>query len=433
MELPEDFVATPEFQEFRNAILRDNYPVFITGNAGTGKSTFLQYFIESLQPEPDPDAFSEAPETPVRVAPTGVAAVNVGGATIHSFFHFPPRYIQLESIQADFRWQRQFRRSLQTLIIDEISMVRADMIDNIDIFLRRNMSEDIPFGGVKVVMIGDLHQLPPVVEDSLKKYFMNVYSSPYFFSAKVWDEVPFKTYELTHIFRQKDPTFIRILNNVRRGRLTAEDANVLNTRVGRTTGSNTIMLTTTNKNADTLNTMMLNRVSNSPKTYTAQIGGDFPTKYFPTSERLVLKVGAQVMMLRNGPGYCNGTIAEVSEMLDDRVKVQWEDEMGMTCTRDIVPISFERIEYESVEGNIHGKSVGTFKQLPLKLAWAITMHKSQGMTFDKVQIDFGFGSFAHGQTYVALSRCRSLEGLSFKRRIGTKDIIFDKAVLGVTR
>ena len=417
MNLPDDFVATPEFTDFRSLLLHNGLPCFITGNAGTGKSTFLQYFLENLDDE-----------EPVVLAPTGVAAVNVGGSTIHSFFKFPPRYIHLDSIREDWRWKDNFSRSLKTIIIDEISMVRADMVDNIDTFLRINMNKDIPFGGVKVIMIGDMHQLPPVVEDSLVPYFKQVYDSPYFFSAKVWEQVPFEVLELTHIFRQKDPTFIRVLNNIRKGLLTAEDANILNTRVGRTLSEGFIMLTTTNKIADTLNKVMLNKLTTEPQFYNAKIEGDFPPKYYPTSDCLIMREGAQVMMLRNGPGYCNGTICKVVELKKESVVVEWENESGNKLKREIDPVDFERIEYESIDSRIHGKKVGKFIQLPLKLAWAITMHKSQGMTFDKVQIDFGFGSFAHGQTYVALSRCKSLEGISLKRRISNRDIIFDKAV-----
>lgn len=422
MNLPDDFVATPEFVNYKSLMSTDYDPVFITGNAGTGKSTFLQYFLENLEDD-----------KPVVLAPTGVAAVNVGGSTIHSFFKFPPRYIHLDSIHNDYHWQDQFKRSLKTVIIDEISMVRADMIDNIDAFLRLNMDIDLPFGGVKLIMIGDMHQLPPVVEDSLVPYFRQVYSSPYFFSAKAWEQAPFNVLELTHIFRQKDPVFVRVLNNIRRGKLTPEDANILNTRVGRTLSEGYIMLTTTNKIADTLNKISLMRLDTKEQFYNAKIVGNFPPKYYPTAECMILKEGAQVMMLRNGPGYCNGTICKVVEMKEESVVVEWtaDDNTDRKIKREVSPVEFERIEYESIDSRICGKSVGKFIQLPLKLAWAITMHKSQGMTFDRVQIDFGFGSFAHGQTYVALSRCRSLEGISLKRRICQRDIVFDRAVLGM--
>lgn len=422
MNLPDDFVATPEFQKFKDTLFDDSMPVFITGNAGTGKSTFLQYFLENC-----------LDDTPVILAPTGVAAVNVGGATIHSFFKFPPRYIHLDSVRADYRWQGQFSMGLQTIIIDEISMVRADMIDNIDIFLRKNLHKDIPFGGVKIIMIGDLHQLPPIVEPALKKFYDEIYTSPYFFDAKVWDEITFETLELTHIFRQKDPEFINVLNHIRRGSLPVSVASILNTRVHRTLTGNVIDLTTTNKNADAINEVELAKILELPHRYTADIKGDFPTKYFPTSEHLNLKVGAQVMMLRNGPGYYNGTIGKVCEMEDNGVWVEVELDDERTRKLYITPVEFERIEYESIDSKIHGKGVGTFTQLPIKLAWAITMHKSQGMTFDKVRIDFGFGSFAHGQTYVALSRCRTLEGISLKRRISPRDIMFDSTVLRVKK
>lgn len=419
MNLPDDFVVTPEFEEFHTSIFADGRPVFITGNAGTGKSTFLQYLLETY---PDDD-------TPVVLAPTGVAAINVGGSTIHSFFRFPPRYVTLDTITQNRKWMMDFEMSLQTIIIDEISMVRADMIDNIDIFLRKNIGVDAPFAGLKVIMIGDLHQLPPVVEDTLEKFFRDVYDTPYFFSAKVWEEVSFKTLTLTHIFRQKDTTFIKVLNSIRKGKLTRNDVEILNTRVGRQLKGNYIMLTTTNRTADNLNTAMLARIPSSAKTYKASISGDFPSKYFPTSDVLSLKVGAQVMMLRNGPGYCNGTIGELCELKEKSIVIGINSDASDTIRKiEIEPVPFERIEYESIDSQICGSQVGTFVQLPIKLAWAITIHKSQGMTFDKAQIDFGFGSFAHGQTYVALSRCRSLEGLSLKRRIAARDIVFDNAI-----
>lgn len=421
-DLPDDFVATPEFEKGIELINSNNKPIFITGNAGTGKSTFLKYYLENCEDEP------------VILAPTGIAAINVGGSTIHSFFRFPPQYVSLESISRNYKWQLNFRNNLKTLIIDEISMVRADMIDNIDVFLRKNMENDVPFGGVKLIMIGDLHQLPPVVEKGLKDIFSNIYRSPFFFDAIAWNEVEFDVFELTHIFRQKDPTFITVLNNVRRGRLTASDANILNTRVGRTLHEKHIMLTTTNRQSETLNSAMLRNIRSEASTYDAVIEGDFSPKYFPTSERLVLKVGAQVMMIRNGSGYCNGTIGVISELGKKCVTVDVsKGDPEDVVSIEIDPISFERIEYTSSESKVIAKPVGTFTQLPLKLAWAITMHKSQGMTFDNVKIDFGFGSFAHGQTYVALSRCRSLEGISLVRRIQSRDIMFDKSVLEVTK
>lgn len=413
-KLPDNFELTKEFEDIIESIDSTDNPVFITGNAGTGKSTLLQYYIETTN------------DIPIILAPTGVAAVNVGGTTIHKFFHFPPRFINLDSIFYDRGWK--FHHCLKTIIIDEISMVRADMIDNIDVFLRRNMQKDIPFGGVKVIMIGDIRQLSPVIEKDIHWFFKDVYDSPFFFSAKVFTEVDIETYNLKHIFRQKDPEFISILNNIRDGKITMKDRESLNTRVGIKLDGNTIILTTTNTAADSFNQVQLSRLKTEKRVYKAEIKGSFDSKFFPTSEYLELKIDAQIMMLRNGPGYYNGTICRVVKMEDETITVE-DDEGRNFC---IAPVSWERIEYDSDDDNrISGKEVGTFTQFPIKLAWAITIHKSQGLTFDKVNIDLGRGSFAHGQTYVALSRCRSLEGISLRRPISARDIIFDKSVLNI--
>lgn len=419
-KLPEGFIETDEFRDTLQRIEETNRPVFLTGFAGTGKSTFLRYFLENA-----------SAQQPVILAPTGVAAVNVEGQTIHSFFRFPPRYLPRNRIERLKEWKFY---NLRTIIIDEISMVRADMMDNIDTFLRLHMGCDDPFGGVKVIMIGDVNQLSPVVEADLESLFKKAYRSPFFFDAHVFKEAPLLNLSLTHIFRQKDPTFIRILNNIRKGVMTPQDMVDLKERVGKHIEGDVITLTTTNKDAFAINQTMINHLNTESMTYFAKVSGSFDSKYFPTDEHLLLKVGAQVMMLRNGPSYCNGTICTIVELNKDYAKVligdKIIDEDGFDRSHyvKVTPSDWQRIEYitDEASGEIKGNEVGTFTQLPLKLAWAITIHKSQGLTFDKVKISLGRGSFAHGQTYVALSRCRSLEGISLSRPIISRDIIFDK-------
>jgi ATP-dependent DNA helicase PIF1 len=407
---------TDEFKRALYIMEHTNRSLYLTGKAGTGKSTLLQHFLATTS------------KHVVVLAPTGIAAINVGGETIHSFFRFPARFIRPDELKKLDNWK--FKDRIDTILIDEISMVRADMIDNIDQFLRintENYSE--PFGGIQLIMIGDIFQLSPVVEPQLKQFFESAYTSPFFFDGKVFGELNFEKIELTKIFRQKDETFIRILNNVRANRLSAEDLRTLNTcfnppRIRDTKGKNFINLTTTNDNAARINNVYLMGIKDPGQVYHAKISGDFDMKNCPTDEHLHLKPGAQIMMIKNNSegNWVNGTIGKLVRCEENYVVVEIDGEQ-----HEVHPEKWDKIKYD-IGSDIYAKSTGTFTQLPIKLAWAITIHKSQGLTFDKAIIDFGYGTFAHGQAYVALSRCRSLYGLLLKRPMRMADIIMDKRV-----
>jgi hypothetical protein len=413
-----------EFQFAFDLIERQGQSVFLTGKAGTGKSTFLHYLREKTA------------KATVVLAPTGVAALNVGGQTIHSFFQFPPTIIDPHSIRK--RKNTKLFQTLQTLIIDEVSMVRADVMDGIDRALRvQRENLTAPFGGVQVVLCGDLFQLPPIVRDGeMKTFFDEQYGGPYFFLARVFDDLRPYFLELTTIYRQRDEAFIRVLNKIRERDLDAELFALLNARVRRLDDgrqdSSFITLTTTNEAALRTNQARLERINAKLYTYPAAVTGLFEPATFPTEAELELKRGAQVMLIKNDPEkrWVNGTLGRISVLNEKKVRVEIAG-----VSHDVEPETWQNIQYRfNRETNrIEEEVIGTFTQYPLRLAWAITIHKSQGQTFDKVLIDLGRGAFAHGQTYVALSRCTSLEGIVFSRPVTPKDILFDERVYGFTR
>lgn len=411
-------------EEFRFAfdlIERQGQSVFLTGKAGTGKSTFLHYLREKTA------------KPTVVLAPTGVAALNVGGQTIHSFFLFPPTIIDPNSIRK--RKNTKLFQALQMLIIDEVSMVRADLMDGIDRALRiQRENLTTPFGGVQVVLCGDLFQLPPIVRDGeMKTFFDEQYGGPYFFLARVFDDLRPYSLELTTIYRQRDERFIEVLNKIRERDLDARLFALLNTRVQRLDDerqdSSFITLTTTNEAALRKNQACLERINAKLHPYSAAVTGHFEPATFPTEAELELKRGAQVMLIRNDPEkrWVNGTLGRVSALSEKKVSVEIDG-----VSHEVEPETWQNIQYRyNRETNrIEEEVMGTFTQYPLRLAWAITIHKSQGQTFDKVLIDLGRGAFAHGQTYVALSRCTSLEGITFSRPVTPKDVLFDERVYG---
>jgi hypothetical protein len=418
--------------------------IFLTGKAGTGKTTFL-HKLKAL-----------SPKRMVVVAPTGVAAINAGGVTIHSFFQlafgpfFPSLYANNEigeSIdnQQPSRNVQKFNRdkiaiikSLDLLVIDEISMVRADLLDAIDDVLRRFKSPSKPFGGVQLLMIGDLQQLAPVVKDDEWSLLRSYYSTPFFFGSKALQQTQYVSVELKHIYRQSDRTFIDILNHIRENNLDDETINLLNKRYipnfSPSQEEGYITLTTHNNQAQTLNDVKLAQLAEKEHVFEAKVEGEFPEYMYPTAYQLVLKEGAQVMFVKNDSSYeklfFNGKIGTIKHFDDGVIWVSCKGEDDIAVS----PSKWENMKYTINEDTkeISESIIGVFEQFPLKLAWAITIHKSQGLTFDKAIIDAN-ASFAHGQVYVALSRCRTLEGLVLSSPIATQSVITDNTISHFTK
>ncbi|MGH1437291.1 MAG: ATP-dependent DNA helicase [Lewinella sp.] len=416
--LNRDFVYALERMEKSNDLL------FVTGRAGTGKSTLLQLFRQTTN------------KKIVVLAPTGVAALNVKGQTIHSFFGFPPRLIDPRRDIKKRRY-RQLYQKLDTIVIDEISMVRADMLDNIDYFLRLHRDDPRPFGGVQMVFFGDLFQLPPVVASEVEKQlFRTTYESPYFFSAKVIQPpVSMEMIELNTVYRQENRHFLRLLEGIRLNRLDYDDLEDLNARhlPEEPNPEFAITLSARNARVDAINKEGLEAIPFPAKTFLAKVNGNFPDRLFPTDALLHLKLNAQVMFLRNDPDkkYVNGTIGKVIKMEEDTITILVEEDNKSE------EVKVERHEWEILRykldeqkpNEIGTESLGSFKQFPLRLAWSVTIHKAQGKTFDKVIIDLGRGAFEHGQTYVALSRCRTLDGVILRQALRPQDVITDERIV----
>lgn len=399
--------------------------LFITGRAGTGKSTLLQIFRRTTD------------RNVVVLAPTGVAALNVGGQTIHSLFGFPPRLIQARDIRPNRRYKRLFA-NLEILIIDEISMVRADVMEAIDLALKLNRNSHEPFGGVQLVMFGDLFQLPPVVSSAQERqYFSYRYATPYFFSADCLDTIDLEMVELREVYRQDSRYFLRLLEAIRNATVDQGDLDALNERhlADFTPDPATPYLTLAARNA-TVMAINQRELAGNPHPeicYLAQVKGNFPEKLFPVPAALKLKVGAQVMTVRNDneKRYVNGTIGTVVECKEAAVVIR-VTEGGKPRTIEVGPEEWDIIRYKADTedlAKIGTETLGTFKQLPVRLAWAVTIHKSQGKTFDRIIVDLGRGAFEHGQTYVALSRCRTLEGIVLRNPLTPRDVMVDPEVV----
>jgi hypothetical protein len=421
----------------RQFIAETNVSVFLTGSAGTGKTTFLRNLLEDM------------PKQTLVAAPTGVAAINAGGMTLHSLFGLPLRMYfptrdridpnlgnNTDMLASHFRYNKDKRLLLQTLellVIDEISMVRADIFDAVDLALRYVRRDPAPFGGVQLLLIGDLAQLPPVLREEERAGFEKYYKGPFFFQSQAWKALQAVQIKLRHIYRQSDPRFINLLNNLRENRITTEDRLLLNSRLispEKTGNRQPITLTSHNRKADNMNQDALSRLPGQARCFSAEIKGEINEAQVSAEKELLLKPGAQVMFIRNDSSgerrYFNGKIGTLTGLDDDTLQVHFPDtETSISVERD----TWENVRYrfDPEKQAVQSETVGTYKQFPVRLAWAVTIHKSQGLTFDHAVIDAG-ESFAAGQVYVALSRCRSLEGLYLNSSISDRNLFTDPHV-----
>jgi ATP-dependent DNA helicase PIF1 len=403
----------PEYQ-FVKQLIEQQFPViFLTGGAGTGKSTFIKWLCREYRGEV------------LLGAPTAMAAINIGGRTLHSMFQLPPAWIVKQDIKQGKK--REIKKA-KLLIIDEISMVTANLLDGISAYLRLNRGIDKPFGGLTIVMVGDLFQLPPVVSEKTRDLFEQVYGSPKFYNARSLKTIDYCALELTHTYRQTQQDFVQLLCNIREGHDLASSIETLNQscQITRTPPQGAVWLSPRNTDVENKNRTELRKIDAPDFCYDGELEGEFKEDRLPSPLHLRLKVGAQVMFTQNDPQrrWFNGTVGRITALHDDEIVVSLQTTGESVEVQRVEWLEYH-YEWSAAKHEIERVEIGSYTQFPLVLAWAMTIHKSQGRTIDKVHLELGKGAFETGQTYVALSRCRTLEGLSFSRELQLQDVLVD--------
>ena len=405
------FVLNDQFEELISLFEKSSKNIFITGKAGTGKSSLIRYLKNNTK------------KNLVLLAPTAIAALNINAKTIHSFFNFPFHIITKTDIKKHYN--KRLINKIDTMLIDEASMLRPDIMDAIDLTLQVTRENKQSFGGIQMVLVGDLYQLPPVITNDEIKIMSSLYpNGHFFFNSNVFKNTTISKFELTKIYRQDDQKLIKLLDKVRNASLNEDDLSSFNKRIvdeDWIVPEEVLTLSTNNIKVDSINASNLKNIDSKEYVYHADIEGKYTGA--PVDAELKIKVGAQVMLVRNGENWVNGTLAIIDSLSKDEIHIKIKDEVYK-----LEKEKWEKFEYKISNNKIIPSVSATFIQYPLKLAWAATIHKCQGQTFEKVMIDMDFGAFAHGQTYVALSRVVSLNGLFLRKPLKIEDFIFNPVI-----
>ena len=409
--MKDKFILNDDFNEIISLFENSSKNIFITGKAGTGKSSLINYIKKKTN------------KNLIVLAPTAIAALNINAKTIHSFFNFPFHVITPDVIKKHYN--KRLVKQIYTILIDEVSMLRPDIIDAIDLTLQLTRENRNPFGGIQMIFVGDLYQLPPVITNDEVDVMNTLYPDGYFFfNSNVIKKIDLIKFELSQVFRQSDTKLISLLDRARKAILDDDDLMVFNRRLVNhdfVVPEEVLTLSTNNYKVNSINASNLKNISSREFTYHAEIDGRYTGT--PVDEKLKIKVGAQVMLVKNGKNWVNGTLATIEKLSKNEIHIKVKDEVFL-----LEPEKWERFEYTISEKKVSSSVSATFTQYPIKLAWAATIHKCQGQTFDNVMIDMDYGAFAHGQTYVALSRVVSLDGLFLRKPLRNEDFIFNPAI-----